>query len=445
MRQPTTTTASRQASLARPALWLLLGTLLLYNVNLRENSSQDTMPNRIIPIALVQERTLNLDVFFRDHPAGRPLPYWVQQARGHYVSAVPILPALLAVPVYVVPLQLFGGDSWALVSFLAKLAATLIAALSVALVYLALRQLAPAPVALAIGLVYAIGTSTWSISSQGLWGHGPAELFLAAALFCVLRGEARPAFYDGVGVAAGLMVAARSTTLLVALALLAYVAHRDRRRGVRGALACGGALLPFVAYNLWTFGSIQGGYAKIITDYAAIEGFDGAWATPLAEGLLGLLVSPNRGLLVYSPILVFAFAGAALGLRGPHRRLFAYLAGGVGASLLLLAKFSWWFGGACFGPRLLTDFLPVLALFLLPAWERIERAAPLRVAAAVLFAVSVSVQIVGVFYYPSPRDVDWDTTPRDVSVVSRVWDWKDTQLLRLVRNGPRPVGFGGFE
>src|SRR5262245_60718378 len=155
----------------RTALLLGLLCFLVYNANLREVSSQDTIPARILPVAVVRERTLALDMFFRDQPPGAPLPYWVQRANGRYVSSYPLLPGLLALPVYAVPVSVLGGDSWVLINVLAKLAASLIAALSVALVYLAAARLERDTVALAVALVYALGTSIWSVASQGLWGH----------------------------------------------------------------------------------------------------------------------------------------------------------------------------------------------------------------------------------------------------------------------------------
>jgi len=49
---------------------------------------------------------------------------------------------------------------------------------------------------------------------------------------------------------------------------------------------------------------------------------------------------------------------------------------------------------------------------------------------------------VGAFCFPSPRAVDWDTSPQDVDFAhERLWDWRDSQLVRLVRNGPASPGF----
>lgn len=430
---------------SRTVLMLFGACVLVYSLNLREISSQDTIPTRVLPVALIEDHRLDLDRFFRDYPSGGPLPSWVQHVDGHYLSPYPVLPALLAVPIYLVPVSVLGGDSWVLVNILAKGSAALFAALAVVFVYLALGQLAGETVALGIALVYAFGTSTWSVSSQGLWGHGPAQLFLGAALYGVLRGEADPRFFGGAGLAAGLMVASRPQTALVGAALLAYVVHRDWRRGVRSAVLCAVALLPVLLYNRWAFGSVRGAYAQLTALHAEYDRVAGVWQTPLGEGLLGLLVSPSRGLFVYSPVLVVAFAGLVLSLRRHRGHFFHYLAGGLLATLLVLGKYSVWWGGHSFGPRYLTDLLPLLALGLVPAWEPLRRARPLRAVFLGLFVVSVLVQVIGVLYYPSPRDVDWNTSPRDVNLApERLWDWTDSQLWRLLRNGPRPPGFGSI-
>jgi hypothetical protein len=83
-----------------------------------------------------------------------------------------------------------------------------------------------------------------------------------------------------------------------------------------------------------------------------------------------------------------------------------------------------------------------MVLGVVPVWSAIRRGPVGRWLFAAAFAVSVLVQAVGAFYYPSPRNVDWDTSPTDVDVAhERLWDWRDSQLLRLLRNGPVSPGF----
>ena len=414
-------------------------------MNLREISASDTIGTRLLPVAVIREQRLYLDRFCRDGPGSPFLPAYVQQVGGHYLATTPVFPALLAVPVYVVPVMLLEVDV-RLVNLLSKLSGSLFAALSVAVLYLALRPLGSESGALGGALAYAFGTSTWSVSSQGLWGHGPAQLFLAAALYWAVRGEEAPRYRAGLGLAAGLMFASRpQTTGLVGLALVAHALYADRRWGLRCGVVFAGVVLAVFGYNLAAFGSIQGGYARLNVAYMPIFKVPGMWSTPLLQGLLGLLVSPSRGLLVYSPILLFAFAGILLSVRRGERPLCRFLAAGFTASLLTLSAYSFWWGGHSFGPRLLVDFLPVLAVFLAVAWPKVERRPVLQVVWMLLFAASVGVQLVGALYYPSPHAVDWNKSPVDIDLArDRLWDWSDTQLGRLLRNGPPAVGFDNW-
>ena len=58
------------------------------------------------------------------------------------------------------------------------------------------------------------------------------------------------------------------------------------------------------------------------------------------------------------------------------------------AQVLLVSKWSIWWGGHCYGPRLLTDIVPCLMLLMLPAMDWISRGAILRLLfGLLLFAV----------------------------------------------------------
>ena len=97
---------------ARVAAALALASFVLYNANVREISSQDTVPNRVLPYELIRHGRLDLDRLFRDWPATAPLPFWIQHVGAHYRSSYPLAPALLAIPVYAPPVLLGAGDSW---------------------------------------------------------------------------------------------------------------------------------------------------------------------------------------------------------------------------------------------------------------------------------------------------------------------------------------------
>ena len=429
--------SARARTAARTAVALGLGSFVLYNANVREISSQDTIPARILPYEVLTQGGLDLDRLFRDWPADFPLPYSVRRVGGHYRSNYPVAPPLLAVPVYAGPVLLGAGDNWAVLNVLSKLAASLFAALSVVFVYLAARRLARRlgvedASALAAAAIYAFATPTWAVSSQGLWGHAPAQLALAVSLWALLRHEVTAWGAAVAGLAAGVMVASRPSTGLVAVVFAAFTVLTWGRAGLPFVAALGTVLTAVAVHNLAIFGSLEGGYWVVST-----------WNPAFGEGLLGVLASPSRGLFVYSPVLLFPAAGLLVWLVRRRGGLLAYAAVAVAAGVGTIAQFSvFWWGGHCFGPRSVADFVPALVLGLLPIWPAIWRSGLLRSLLVVTFTVSVLVEAVGAFYFPSPRHVDWNTTPRDVDLAhDRLWEWRDSQLLRLLRNGPVSPGF----
>jgi hypothetical protein len=432
---------------ARTALVLAAASFALYNANVREISSQDTVPARVLPYEVIQRGHLDLDSLFRSWPTDAPLPFWAQRVGAHHVSSYPVAPALLAVPVYLIPILLGADMSWVWLNFLSKLAASLFAAGSVALVYLTARELAlrlqtGEASAVATAIIYAVATPTWAVSSQGLWGHGPAQLGLAVALWALLRAETARGGAAVAGLAAGLMVASRPSTGLVAVVLAGFAVRRLGRPGVPFLVALAVVSTAVAAHNLSVFGSLQGGYAELHRTHAQYHGVASAWSASIWEGLLGILVSPSRGLFVYSPVLLFPAAGLILWLVRRRGGFLAWAAAAVGVVVGTVALFSVWWGGHSFGPRLLADILPALVLGLVPIWRAVWGSHVLRTLLVAAFTVSLLVEVVGSFHFPASRDVDWNTSPKDVDFAhERLWEWRDPQLLRLLRTGPATPGF----
>jgi len=155
---------------------------------------------------------------------------------------------------------------------------------------------------------------------------------------------------------------------------------------------------------------------------------------PWWDGFAGLLVSPNRGLFIYTPWTLLALWGAA---RVWKENLFGwgrYLLPGIFAVYLVHARLGTWWGGGCFGPRYLTDLLPFFAFFLVPIWPRIRSSHFVMAAFILTTAVALWIQIIGAYYYPNGH---WDSTPVPVEAdPRRVWDWSDTQIMRTWKAGP---------
>lgn len=149
-------------------------------------------------------------------------------------------------------------------------------------------------------------------------------------------------------------------------------------------------------------------------------------------GLAGVLVSPARGLLVFTPALALALlAMVRVALRRSTDPFLAALAAGVLLLIAAVAKWEVWWGGHTFGPRLLIETLPALMIFLGVAWKRF--AAPRRAAAVTLVLLivpSVYFQLLGARYYPS----GFNSRPNDIDLhPERLWEVRDTELARCSR------------
>jgi hypothetical protein len=439
---------------ANVPLRLALIAFVVYNANLRSRTSHDTYPARLLPVSILTEFDLDLDEFtFLQRPelvssvrgSDSTIPYFIQARRGHWVSSYPVMPAILAAPVYAVPvlLGLHEGPPLApdltrievVTTLLSKIAGSLAAALSVALVYLTLLRFATPRGALALSLIYAFATSTWSVTSQGLWQTSFCQPLLALALYAVVRArEATSApWFATAGLALGLSVACRPQMVFIAAAITVYVFWRHPKSALQFAIApalIGAALL---AYNLYYFDSVIGGYSAVMGVSDGISGFS-KW-----DGIRGLLVSPSRGILVYSPVLIPAFAGIVLAFaRRPAFRdaLFTCVAAGIVISIAQYAVVSGvWHGGFGYSYRFLAELLPAFMLMLAPVWAWCVSTAPRRVLMTAAFAYSVGIQIVGAFYYPC----DWFQSPpvvEDPAYNARFFSWSQWEVPQCIKAGP---------
>ena len=153
----------------------------------------------------------------------------------------------------------------------------------------------------------------------------------------------------------------------------------------------------------------------------------------IAEGISGLLVSPGRGLFLYSPVLVFAIYGA---IRG-RETLYRSCAAAFVAYVVVVANVSQWWGGECFGARKLAEALPLLAVLLVPAVDAIVGTRWLRLY-AVLLAVSVFVELLAAAAWPPG---DW-FGQHDLLALSTWWHPVDNEIVAMLRASGTPSNLG---
>jgi hypothetical protein len=212
---------------------------------------------------------------------------------------------------------------------------------------------------------YALGTPALA-ASLVLFSHALTACLLLAG-FLLLFGSARP--HWKMGLLAGVLLAwAAVCEYPIALPGLVLVVLAMRRLGARGSLALSaGAALPVLllaVYNLACFGSpfvLSVGHESY-RSFAALEEqgvFGVSW--PTVAGLVGLLVSPSRGLFVWAPLSLLAIVGA-MGRRWSQDDRAARIALVTAPLVLLVAMSGYpnWHGGWFAGPRYLLPVLPLV-------------------------------------------------------------------------------------
>jgi hypothetical protein len=429
----------------RDAFFLLLLLFVVYNANLRLIRIDDSLPSRLLPFSLLIDHSFALDNWVKPYLPGARGPYGIYYARivsGHWLSAYPVATPLVILPLYVLPawwisrqqLDPSSGDLLlqTVVDTMEKLSASLLAATSGVVLYLALRKVASRSTALAISLIYAMASSTWTISSQALWRQGLSQLSFAFLLWSLLTSPTARGYPFWAGFALAVAAANKPAYALFAALFFVYFARHERRGLARFSIPLVVIGLLVLAYNQHFFGRLLGGYPNPIAG-AGTSPAHYPYRTTVFGGLAGLLLSPNRGLLIYTPWVIFSLWGAARMWKENTFGWARYVLVGIVAIVLLHAKLGSWWAGWCYGPRYLTDILPFLAFLLISIWPRIHSAPLVRTAFVLAVAAALWVQVVGATCYPRGG---WDASPMSVDRdPKRLWDWSDTQISRSWRAG----------
>jgi len=186
-----------------------------------------------------------------------------------------------------------------------------------------------------LALIFAFATSAWSTASRALWQHGPSMLMLALALYLLLTAESHPWRASLAGFPAAIAYLVRPNNAIIVAVVTLYVAVRYRRYLI-GYLLCalpvGGA---FLVFN-------ESIYHRALPSYflrplpKPPHGF-----LPVLEAAAGALISPSRGLLIFTPVFLFSIWGMVWARRtGWRQPLASYLIAAVlGYWLLIVVYF----------------------------------------------------------------------------------------------------------
>jgi hypothetical protein len=395
--------------------------------------------------------------------------YQVDRIDGKLLHHYSPLPAVLDSPVVwlferagVTPQRPGGFWDFRQEARILRFSAALAAALLCALFYRTARGfLLPVP-AVGLALAFAFGTQVLSTLSRPYWAHTWGALLAAAAIHLVLLPWRRHELLSA-GLAAFLASLAyycRPQTFWtpIGLAIVLLMVRSWKRLAtlvVVGAVCAGaGALI-----SLSVYGSILPEYffATEEAQYAMSSGRVNSYR--YVTGALGSLVSPGRGLFLYSPLYLWVLYQTVRHWKSLSSRVWA------GAALAVITGHLWlivhtgvWPGGMSYGPRQFSDVLVwffLLAVLsveaLLERWPRIRlRARVVQTAVfALMLSFSVFTNVRGAF---SKATWTWNSYDRPPAwlVEGRQplmpqhwhWNWRHPQFLAglLPRDSEEAVG-----
>ena len=334
------------------------------------------------------------------------------------------------------------GDGDLVWKYLSKLSGSVYTALSVLLLYFTFRRTIGKEGALVLSGVYGLGTALWPVASQSLWQHGPSLFWWSVGFYALTRTAQTKEnsefhrFAVLAGIATGCAVLCRTTNGIGAAVICLAMIGRYRWRAVYFVAIVTALTMSLIGYNLSVFDSWKGGDAILHSLHWELDRIEGgSWSTPLWIGFPGQLISPSRGILIFSPFFIFAFWGMITIWRrsDPVWRLFALT---VPASLLMFVVFGkyavWWGGNSHYGPRYQIEAFPFLMVYIAAVWPSLAVSRKWLLLFGVLAAYSVFVQWVGAFCYPG----GWTVEP--VSLAddkARLWDWSYNQIWTCMKSG----------
>lgn len=410
--------------------------IFLIYIGSRNTQIWDSQYSMLLSHTLWTRGTFELTPYFEETAE---IPYQIGDENGSKFYVYPPGTPVLAVPYVAVAnamgisaIDEAGRPDRSNERLLQRLLAAFVTAGSVVLFHLTARMFFSSLPSLTIAAAAALGTQMWSTVSRAMWAHTFSVFFLAIIIYLLLRREhrnIRPNFLM-LGTVLSWLFFVRPTNAVFIMAITAYVVWRERWAAVP-LLATGAAWLAgFFAWSMTVLGAPLPSYYRT----GSHLDFDRFWS-----GLAGVLVSPSRGLLVFTPLVfVTLYLCVRFWTSVEYRGLWTLGLLTCCAYLGMISLWPVWWGGHCFGPRLTSEIVPWLVLLtILGAHARRQhlqhRPAGLNCGwwlqttlAGILVAASVVIHGIGA---NSSATAEWNQVLAVDENPEVLWDWSRVQFL----------------
>jgi hypothetical protein len=425
------------------AAGLFVVLLLVYNANGREIGSYDTQSTKFAARELLLRHTLRLNHIVGATPEYARRWGFMYAADGNYRSVYSPVPSILGAAI-TWPFWTAGVvDIRAPLApgLTAKVAASVLVSAAVVLSFFTARQRLTRRKAILLAIGLGLGTGFWSTASQTLWQTESAAFGLAIAVlpFAERRSDISPGGAVAIGIGLGLAAATRPQLAPAVLLLLGGTWMRCHPwRAAVTTIITAIFIAALCAANLHWFDHPLGALPLLQEVNSQVHATRASFGLGL-EGFAGLLVSPSRGLLIFSPVVLIAAAGIRHSFDEGWHSALPWCVLAIAAQYVVYGSYAVWWGGHTYGPRYLLDVLPIAVPLAAVTMTRSGFRRPAMAASAVMLVWSMLVSATGAFCYPYEA---WNVDPSDVDRNhARLWAVGDNQIARCWRRGLSPQNF----
>ncbi|MEI2742101.1 MAG: glycosyltransferase family 39 protein [Candidatus Competibacter sp.] len=400
------------------------------------NSDSDPRGSLLVSQSIIKHGTVKLDayqekIFNRYGCVITNNADWydcvIYRKNGHYYYYFPLGTSIISVP-FIAVLNLVGLDILSYSSGISyeMYLQIIISAISSTLTFLFLFLLAclylDSNKSLIISAITWFGTSFASTTATALWSHNFSTLFALSAIYFSIRSVKHQKYKSWPAIATSLFFSylCRPTLILLAPFLIAYIFVFSKKTAFYISFLFVAFFMIFVGFNLREFG-------QILPDYYYPNRLSGG--EQFFRAFYGNLLSPARGLVVFSPILMLVivyFRKITLSLRQDKALLLILIWPII--HLIVISRFSHWWAGWSYGPRLMTDALPGIYLWLVLAVAKLDFYKPIQLGSViVLGALSIYINTFqGLFNEYTQR---WNAEPNIDLHPDYLFDWRYPQFL----------------
>lgn len=303
--------------------------------------------------------------------------------------------------------------------------ASFLCAITAVIIFLIARMHVSISSALIIVFIFSFCTSSWSVSSRALWQHGPSMLMLSITLYLILLEDSIKGIIKYTAIPLALAFIIRPTNAIPIVFFSGYIFLNYRKQFLQYLLIA----LPFAGvffiYNLSIYDSILSPYYLPERVFRLNSFF---------EALAGNLISPARGIFIYSPILLLPIGLIFSKQSKPKiNSLSVLLLLILLCHWIVISSFPHWWAGESYGPRFFADMIPFFIYFIILFMMDFEKNSSNKTILTLivilpLILISFYINAKGAYFWDVHQ---WNLTPNNIDThPERLWDWHDLSFLR---------------